>query len=214
MSPHSFNTVSKGHGPSPDMWTYHLCLCLEAFSCSHFVVNSAILISHRSFTSVAKPSAVARPTNVKSEACSVKRSVISSISHIIVICFHISLRSQPIVSVHSHASDHDLTSGRGDLRRSGCLEVNCKKIFIAPKYALVATRNSSDHVSLLSVTSQRRGHLTGIGLLWNPCWFLFSVQTSRRCVLSSSLSSFIFLHGFALLIVPAFLSSRFLALIQ
>ena len=68
-----------------------------------------------------------------------------------------------------------------------------------PKYALIATKNSSHHVAFLLVTCQCGGHLTCIGLLWNPCWFLFSIQTSRGCVLSS-LSSPIFLVCFLALI--------------
>ena len=225
LSLHSFSSVSIRHGPSVGMWCSQYLSFPSAFSCNHFVKYCATFVS-RSFTPVAKPSVVAKPRNIKSEACSVKSSVISSIS-----------RTSPqfvsgpalFVSVDPNTFVHRLTSGCRNLRRRGSLEIDCtvaRVVFlsrvsslcyfvisstsITPKYALFVTRNSSDLVSFLSVTSQCSGHLTIIGLLWNPCWLLFSIQTSRGCVLSSFLKSSILLHCFALLTVPSFISSVFL----
>ena len=140
--------------------------------------------------------------------------------------FHVS-QYLPSMSVDSFASDLGLTSGCGNLRRSGCLEINGNishpcfvslnilftlflrhfKHFHRPKVHSFATRSSSHHVSFLSPTYQRIGHLAVFGLRGNPCRFLFSLRRSRRCARSSSFFELIFMHDFAPFCVPSFVST-------
>ena len=170
---HSFNSVSIGHGPSLGMWSSQSLPFPDAYSCSHVVVYSATFVSHRSFTLVAKTFTFGK--TYKHQVGGLFRQVLR---HFLDPSQHRYLfpnlsQALPSVSVGLHAFDHRLTSGCGHLRFSGFLDIDglgrpCCLSFVisdmstSPKYALIATKNSSDHVSFLSVTSQCGGHITNI----------------------------------------------------
>ena len=157
----------------------HLCLFLMYFLAATWSCilqpSSRIVV----FTHVAKPSALARPTNIKSEIS----SVIFSISPIIVMCLRICLRTCHLCLY----TPMPLTMACGNLRRRGrLLSSPCSfvisSISIAPNYALTATKRRSNHVSF---PAQRPPHKYG---------FAFSILHGFALFSVSSFISSMFLH--------------------
>ena len=113
-----------------------------------------------------------------------------------------------LVSVNSAAFEHGLTSNRWVFvaeafsnsmatiahvvflsKCSSLCYFVISGISIDPNRAPTTTKSSSNHVSsCLSLPSGAATSRVSV-LFWTPCWFLFSIQTFRRCVLSSPSSS-------------------------